>query len=118
LEGKTRAELGLKEFTKTEILSTIMEIPITITEEIIGRVARKDVGGKFQWKLNKKTSSWIQTTYDALYKHNVSDKYKDMKKKKAQRSLEADPRMLLTQRRRGRSIIIGTQGVSILSCEL
>jgi len=80
LEGKTKVEIGLKEFTRTEICSTIMGIPITITEEIIGRASRRDVNGKFQWKLHKKTSSWIQTTYETWYKNNASDKYKDMQK--------------------------------------
>lgn len=48
LEGKTREEMGLKEFTKTEIRSTVMGIHITFTEEIIGRATRRDVDGKFQ----------------------------------------------------------------------
>jgi len=78
LEGKTIAEMGLKEFTRTENHSNVMGIPITITEEIIGRAARCEVEGKFQRNLNKKKSSWIQTTYDALYKHNPSDKYRDI----------------------------------------
>jgi len=80
LKGKTRQEMGLQEFTKTEILSNVIEIPITITEEIIGKAARRSNDGNFEWNLNKKTCPWIQTTYEALYKHNASDKYKDMQK--------------------------------------
>jgi len=49
--------MGLKEFTRTEIRSNIMGIPITITEEVIGSAARRDFEGSFQWNLNKKTSS-------------------------------------------------------------
>jgi len=80
LKGKSREEMGLKEFTGTEIRSNVMGIPITITEEIIGKVARRTVDGKFQWNLNKMTSSWIKVMYEALYKHSVSDKHKDMQK--------------------------------------
>jgi len=72
--------MGLQEFTTTETRSTVMGIPLTITEVIIGRATRRDDDGKFQWNLNKKSSSWIQTTYDTLYKHNASDKYRDMQK--------------------------------------
>ena len=41
LEGKTREELGLKPFTYTEIRSSIMGIPVSITEEIIARTIRR-----------------------------------------------------------------------------
>jgi len=54
--------MGLKEFTITEIRSNVMGFTITITEEIIGKATRREVDGKFQWNLNKKTSSWIKTT--------------------------------------------------------
>ena len=37
LKRKTRSEMGLKEFTRMEIRSNLMGIPITINEEIIGR---------------------------------------------------------------------------------
>jgi len=53
MKGKTRAEMGLKEFTITEIRSNIMRIPVTITEEIIGRACRREVEGAFQWNLNR-----------------------------------------------------------------
>jgi len=68
LKGKSREEMNLKEFTRTEIHSSVMGIPIIISEEIIARAARCSNEGKFQWNLNNKTSSWIQTTYDAIYK--------------------------------------------------
>jgi len=66
--------MRLKEFKGTKIRSNVMGIPITITKKVIGRAARCEVEGKFQWDLNKKTSSWIQTTYEALYKNNASNK--------------------------------------------
>lgn len=41
LEGKTRERLGLKPFTCTEILSDIMGILVTITEETIAKACRR-----------------------------------------------------------------------------
>jgi len=78
LEGKSRAEKGLEEFTRTEIRSTIMGIPIIITEDIIARTARCSNEGKFQWNLNSKTSSWIKTMYDTFHKGRTSNKLIDM----------------------------------------
>jgi len=78
LKGKTRAEMGLQEFTQVEIHSDVMGIPITITKGIIGRAARRDVDGYFEWNLNKKTSPWKETKNNVLYKK--SKKYKDMQK--------------------------------------
>jgi len=40
LEGKSREEMGLKEFKGTEIRSNVMGISIIITEEVIGRAVR------------------------------------------------------------------------------
>jgi hypothetical protein len=78
LKGKSRAEMGLKEFTRTEIRSAVMGIPITITEEIIARAAR--CSNEAKWNMNIKTSSWIQTTHDAFHQGRPSNKYKDMQK--------------------------------------
>jgi len=47
LQGKTTVEMGLKEFTRTEIRSIIMGIPVTINEEVIGKACRRDVDGAF-----------------------------------------------------------------------
>jgi len=41
LKGKSRAKMGLKEFTRTEIRSSIMGIQVTITEEVIGIACRR-----------------------------------------------------------------------------
>jgi len=59
LKGKSRAEMGLKEFKRTKIGSNVMGIPVTVTKEVIGRACRKSVERTFQWNLNKKTSDWI-----------------------------------------------------------
>jgi len=40
LRGKTRQEIGMELFIQTEIRSTVMGIPITITEEVIAKACR------------------------------------------------------------------------------
>lgn len=77
LKGKTREHMGFPEFTRTEIHSAVMGIPITIIEEIIARAARCSNEGKFQWNLWKK-SSWVQTIAEVLHKNRPTDKYCDM----------------------------------------
>ena len=80
LKGKSRTEMGLKKFKRTEIRSNVMGIPITITEEVIGKVCRRNVEGAFQWNLNKKTSDWIQVVRQSLFKGKKDGKYSDMEK--------------------------------------
>jgi len=72
--------MGLKPFTRTNIRSNIMGIPVTITEEVIGKACIRDVDGAFQWNLNKKTSPWKATVRETLFNNNVHRKYKDMQK--------------------------------------
>jgi len=43
LKGKARAEMGLKEFTRTKIRSNVIGIPVIIIEEVIGRACRRSV---------------------------------------------------------------------------
>jgi len=40
LRGKTRKEMGLEPFRKTKIRSSVLGIPITITEEVIAKACR------------------------------------------------------------------------------
>jgi len=56
LEGKTREELGLKPFTCTEIRSSVMGIPISITKEVIARTIRRTTERSFEEGLDTKTS--------------------------------------------------------------
>jgi len=80
LKGKSRAEMGLKKFKRVEIRSNVMGIPITITEEVIGKACRRNVEGAFQWNLNKKTSDWISVVKQSLFKGKKDGKYSDMEK--------------------------------------
>ena len=58
LKGKTRQEMGLNSFKQIEIRSSVMGIPITITEEVIAVACRVTATGRFCW--NKGIS---QVTY-------------------------------------------------------
>ena len=59
LQGKTREEIGLKPFRCTEIRSSIMGIPVYISEASITWVIRRASEGKFVNVLdNNKTSPW------------------------------------------------------------
>ena len=42
LKGKSRAEMGLQEFTQVKICSNVIGIPITIVEEIIGMESEQE----------------------------------------------------------------------------
>ena len=83
---KPRAEMGLNEFTRYDVRSSIMGIPLTITEEVIGRAYRRNVEGAFHWDL-KQTTSWKPIVIETLFKGNAKD------------APEAHARMLSTQRR-------------------
>ena len=54
LRGKTRQEMGLESFKQTEIRSTVMGIPVTITEEVIAKAWRIAPTGRFLWNITGK----------------------------------------------------------------
>jgi len=54
LRGKTRQEMGLESFRQTEIRSTVMGIPVTITEEVIAKACRVTPTGRFLWNITGK----------------------------------------------------------------
>jgi len=54
LRGKTRQEMGLDSFRQTEIRSTVMGIPIIITEEVIAKACRVAPTGRFLWNITRK----------------------------------------------------------------
>jgi len=79
LKGKTRAEMDLEEFKRTEIRSALMGVPVTITEDIISKVVRCSNEGKFQWNLSK-SSSWVNKTKEAFHIGRATNKFCDMHK--------------------------------------
>jgi len=54
LRGKTRQEMGLESFRQTEIRSTVMGIPVTITEAVIAKACRIAPTGRFLWNITGK----------------------------------------------------------------
>jgi len=52
LRGKTWKEMGLESFRQTEIRSSVMGIPITITEELIAKACRVTASGRYIWNAN------------------------------------------------------------------
>jgi len=56
LRGKTKEQLGLKPFICTEIRSSIVGIPVTISEEFIARAIRKEAEGSYEEGLKGMTN--------------------------------------------------------------
>ena len=54
LKGKTRKEMGLEPFRRTEIRSAVMGVPITIIEEVIAKACRAAPEGRFLWNVSRK----------------------------------------------------------------
>jgi len=77
LRGKTRQEMGLKSFRKTEIRSTVMGIPITITEKVIAKACRVAANGRFIWNANR-NHPFLVSYKGVLLKGNSSTKLVDI----------------------------------------
>ena len=59
LAGKTREEMGLEPFIGTEIRSSVIGIPVYISQDVITFVIRRASEGSFQDGLdNNKKSPW------------------------------------------------------------
>jgi len=79
LGGKTREELGLKPFTCTEIRSSVMGIPVSITEEVIKRTIRRTTERSFEEGLDNKTSPWNDVVNLTMFNSTKKGKYYDLK---------------------------------------
>jgi len=85
LRGKKREEMGLKSFNQTEIRSSVMGIPITITEEVIAKACRVSANGRFIWNANR-NHPFLESYKGVVLKGNSSTKLVD---------IEGQHRMLL-----------------------
>jgi len=85
LRGKSREEMGLKSFKQTEIRSSVMGIPIIITEEVIAKACRVSANGRFIWNANR-THPFLESYKGVVLKGNTSTKLVD---------IEGQHRMLL-----------------------
>jgi len=79
LQGKTSEEMGLEPFRCTEIRSSIMGIPVFISEVVISWVIRRAFEGKFVSGLdNTKTSSWNVIVNKTMFNSTRKGKYSDL----------------------------------------
>jgi len=77
LRGKTRQEMGLESFRQTEIRSSVMGIPITITEEVIAKAYRVAANGRFIWNANR-NHPFLESYKGVVLKGNSSTKLVDI----------------------------------------
>ena len=77
LRGKTRHEMGLESFRQMEIRSSVMDIPITITEEVIAKACRVAANGKFIWNANR-NHPFLESYKGVVLKGNSSTKLVDI----------------------------------------
>jgi len=83
LVGKTREEMGLEPFKRTEIRSSVMGIPMHISEEIIACVIGTEATGKNSGIEipNSKTSPWNDIVNTTLFNSKHPGKYRDLSMK-------------------------------------
>jgi len=82
LQGKTREEMGLEPFRCTEIRSSIMGIPVFISEASISWVIRRASEGKFVSGLdNSKTSPWNDIVNKTMFNNTKKGKYSELSMK-------------------------------------
>jgi len=77
LRGMKRQEMGLESFRHTEIISSVMGIPITITEEVIAKACRVAANGRFIWNANK-NHPFLESYKGVVLKGNSSTKLVDI----------------------------------------
>ena len=77
--------MGLKSFRQTEIRSSVMGIPITITEEVIAKACKVSANGRFIWNANR-NHPFLESYKGVVLKGNSSTKLVD---------IEGQHRMLL-----------------------
>ncbi|RHN55346.1 hypothetical protein MtrunA17_Chr5g0416811 [Medicago truncatula] len=82
LKGKSRAEMGLETFSKTQIRSSIMGIRVWITEDTIAFVIRRPAEGEHEAGISKpKDSPWNAIVNKTLYNKVKDFAYADMNTK-------------------------------------
>lgn len=82
LKGKSRAEMGLETFSKTQIRSSIMGIRVWITEDTIAFVIRRPAEGEHEAGISKpKDSPWNAIVNRTLYNKVKDFAYADMSTK-------------------------------------
>jgi len=80
LEGKSREEMGLEPFKGAEIRSSVMGVPVVISEEIIAYVIGVEASGQYSGIEipNPKNSTWNDVVNETLFKSTKAGKYADL----------------------------------------
>jgi len=79
LEEKSREEMSLELFRCTEIRSSIMGIPVFISEEIISFVLRRPSEGNYKGGVgNNKTSPWNEVVNQSMFNNTKKGAYYDL----------------------------------------
>ncbi|AES75651.1 hypothetical protein MTR_6g052660 [Medicago truncatula] len=79
LKGKSRKEMGLEPFSGTEIRSSVMGIPVHITEDVIAFVLRRPATGEYKAGITKvKDSPWNELVNQTIYNKATKGTYSDM----------------------------------------
>jgi len=79
LASKSREEMGLEPFTCTEIRSSIMGIPVFISQEVIAYVIRRASEGSFKDGLdNNKKSRWNEIVNQSMFNSKKKGAYSDL----------------------------------------
>jgi len=83
MEGKNREEMGLEPFRCIEIRSSIMGIPVFISEEIISFILRRASEGTFKGGIgNSKTSPWNEVVNQSMFNSSRNGAYSDLSMEK------------------------------------
>jgi len=83
LAGKTREEMGLKPFIDIEIRSSIMGVPVFISQDIIAYAIGRASEGSFKDGLNNnKKSPWNEIVNETMYNNKKKGAYSDLSMKK------------------------------------
>jgi len=83
LAGKTREEMGLEPFIDTETRSSIMGVPIFISQDIIAYVIGRASEGSFKDGLdNNKKSPWNEIVNQTMYNSKKKGAYNDLSMEK------------------------------------
>jgi hypothetical protein len=79
LAGKSRKEIGLEPFIVTEIRSSIMGIPVFVSQEVIAYVIRRPSGRSFKDGLdNNKNSPWNEVVNRSMFNSKKKCAYCDL----------------------------------------
>jgi len=82
LAGKTREEMGLEPFVDTEIRSSIMGVPVFISQEIIAYVIGRASEGSFKDGFDNNKSPWNEIVNQTMYNSKNKGAYSDLSMEK------------------------------------